>query len=124
VAEPPDDVPISLAQRRIARDSPDDMATFEPILSFEGRSSECKAECKDFVFGYEAGLLGARLDARPTHWTGTYHAENLDMLRRVADAKGYSCIVEPSGDPCWAFISFEPKPEQPRLKLVPKADKG
>lgn len=116
-----DEDPISLTHRRLARASPEQLATFHPTISFEDRASECKAEsCKDFVFGYEAGLLDGRLATQPELWQGTYHTHNLDMLKRVAEARGYTCTSEPSGVPGWHFATFTPTPALPRLAVVPK----
>jgi hypothetical protein len=118
------DEPISLSARRIARDHPDDVTEFRPVLSFEDRRAECPAAgCRDFVFGYEAGQLAARLDAKPERWEGTYHAQNLDMLIRVAESKGYEAAPRRSGDPTWLFVVFTPKPPEARLKLIKPPEK-
>lgn len=115
-----DEEPISLTQRRLERDSPGHVAAFVPTISFEDREAECKADgCKDFVFGYEAGLLDGRLLAGPESWSGTYHTQNLDTLKRVAEARGYVCAEESSGVPGWSFATFTPKPVR-QLTIVPK----
>lgn len=107
--------PVSLAAERVARKTPDTLVAFMPLVSFEGRGG-CSAEaCPDFVLGWEAGQLSARLDARPEEWSGTYHAANSIMLERIAAARRYSVETAPSGDPLWVFATFRPLP---RLSLV------
>lgn len=116
------DEPISLAQRRFEKD-PEQQVSFRPVLSFEEREQECKAEgCKDFVFGYEAGRLDTRLELKPERWEGTYHTENLDMLKRVADARSYDVAVEPSGVAGWVFLTFTPLAPARHLVPVPSGN--
>ena len=75
-------------------------ATFRPLVAFDSDS-------EDFVLGYEMGLLFGRLDARPTTWSGTYHAANREMISRTANSLGYAAAIENSSDPAWVFASFE-----------------
>jgi hypothetical protein len=76
------------------------------VVSFEGRPDECT--CADFVLGFEAGMLRARLSEKPATWGGTYHAKNLLMLQRIAEASGYGLVVTPAEDPTWIFVDFHP----------------
>ena len=77
-----------------------DEAHFKPLVKFD-------RDTLDFVLGYEAGMLFARLDGRkPKKWSGTYHVENRTMLQKTADACGYSVKVEESPDPSWIFATF------------------
>lgn len=117
---PPSGQVASIAAARAARDDPDSLVEFKPTISFEARAAECQAEgCNDFVLGFEAGLLYARLEGKPKEWNGTYHSSNVDMLVRVANAAQYVANVEPSGDPTWAFINFVPAPPVRHLAPVP-----
>jgi hypothetical protein len=113
------DEPISLTARRMAKEQREAPTTHALLISFEARGAECVTDgCRDFVLGYEAGRLDARLTARPESWDGTYHTVNLDMLLRVAEAHGYVCSVERSADPAWVHLAFVPAP-RPRLALLP-----
>lgn len=94
-----DDV-VSLPAKRAERDGTD--AEFLPTIAFNRDS-------QDFVDGYEMGLLFARLDARPEHWAGTYHARNQTLIERTAAACGYGVTIEPSGDATWMFAEFTRK---------------
>jgi hypothetical protein len=87
----------------------DDEALFRPVIEFDRDSI-------DFVLGYEAGILDARLGAKPATWRGTYHAANAEMLRRVARAHRYDATIMDSGDPNWIFADFAPSP--PAIRLV------
>lgn len=89
--------PISLTGKRAEVDGT--AAKFKPLIEFPDRDG--------FVLGYEAGLLFGRLDAKPYTWSGTYHAENADLLRETAKACGYSVKIEPSGDATWVFAEFK-----------------
>jgi len=60
----------------------------------------------EYVDGFEAGLLFARLDARPVEWRGTYHARNCEQLTRVADSLGYAVEWETTSDETWVFGTF------------------
>lgn len=82
---------------------------FHLVVSFDGRPNPC-ATCGDqqFVLGVEVGTLLARLEAKPASWRGTYHADNLVVIERVAQARGYAAKVEASSDPAWLFIDFTP----------------
>jgi hypothetical protein len=87
---------ISLATKRAEADGT--AAQFRPLIEFP--------DTEGFALGYEAGLLFGRLDAHPDTWTGTYHADNVEMLRRTADTCGYAVKIEPSGDALWVFAEF------------------
>ena len=104
------------------RDTSDD-AEYRPFISFEGREGACPScEDREFVRGYEAGLLYARLEAKPPDFHGTYHSENSDMLTRVAEALGYVAGFTSSGVEGWVFGAFTKKPAARRLSVVPKEE--
>jgi hypothetical protein len=110
--------PANLAAARIAKEAPETLAEFAPSVSYEG-SPGCEHEdCRAFILGVEVGRLGARLDAKPLEWRGTYHAANREILTRVAAASGYSANFEESGDKAWLFATFRPMPAAPRLALA------
>ena len=104
------------------RDTSDD-AEYRPIISFDGRDGACPScEDREFVRGYEAGLLYARLEAKPPEFHGAYHSDNRPMLSRVADALGYVADFTSSGVEGWAFAVFTKKPTARRLSVVPKEE--
>ena len=76
-------------------------------LSFEERPGGCL--CADFVLGFEAGLLDARLSALGSgdSWGGTYHAANRIMLERLASAHGCTLTTTPADESShWLFSDF------------------
>mgnify|MGYP001590222332 CR=1 FL=1 len=91
-------------------------ARFLPVIAFPDDSA-------GFCLGYEAGLLFGRLDAGPDTWSGTYHADNVDMLRKTAATCGYDVKIEPSDDAMWVFADFTHKVMGPRPVRV-KDSKG
>ena len=102
----------------IRKPDPAQQATFAPFVSYEGRPGACPTcDGREFVRGAETGLLGARLEAKPPKWSGTYHTDNLLVLDREATAAGYVVEWTASSDPTWTFGAFTPKPEAPRLRL-------
>ena len=115
------EAPLDLASARVTRDAPETLANFAHSVSFEESPGCGHPDCRAFILGVEAGRLSARLDAKPPEWSGTYHAENVSMLERVASAKGYSITVERSADPAWVFATYAPAAAPPRLALVPAA---
>ena len=75
--------------------------------SFEVRPGGCT--CADFVLGFEAGLLFARLSVLSAGgtWGGTYHATNRTMLERIAEATGCAVELTPADeDGQWLFADF------------------
>lgn len=63
------------------------------------------------VAGFEAGLLTARLSAKPSKWRGAYHVSSAEVLGRVAKAFGYEVKPEPPmADGVWMFCEFIPLP--------------
>lgn len=104
------------------RDTSND-AEFRPTVSFDGRAAECSTcGAKEFVLGFEAGLLSARLEASPSEFRGTYHSSNADMLERIAGALGYFSDFSASGDPLWTFATFTKSAPKKRLSVVPKEE--
>ena len=102
------------------RDTAND-AEFAPLVSFDGRPTECGAcGSREFVLGFEAGLLHARLEARPPEFRGTYHTANSEMLRREAEAMGYDVALKSSGDAAWVYATFAKRVPRRRLGIVPK----
>lgn len=57
------------------------MTDWEQVLAFDTDSAE-------FVRGFEAGSLWARMDAEH-NITATMHATNAEMVLRMAEAKGF-----------------------------------
>lgn len=103
----------------IWKPDPAQQATFAPLVSYEGRPGACPTcDGREFVRGAETGLLGARLEAKPPKWSGTYSTDNLVVLTREATAAGYVVEWTASSDPTWTFGTFTPKPEAPRLRLI------
>jgi hypothetical protein len=88
---------ISLSAKRAEADGT--AAQFCPLIKFPHDDA-------GFVLGYEVGLLFGRLDAKPATWSGTYHADNEDMLRETATVCGYDVKIESSGDAAWVFAQF------------------
>lgn len=97
---------------------------YQPIVSFEDREDACPAcEDKEYVIGFEAGLLYARLEAKPLEFGGAYHSANRVVLERIADARGYDAAFVPSGTEGWLFGTFTRRPPVRRLRVVQK-DEG
>lgn len=75
----------------------------------EDRQFGCRllfvSDAIEFSYGFEAGLLYARLDARPEVWNTTNHAGNEEMIRRIAAAQGYTVGVEQLS-PGWIGVTF------------------
>ena len=76
---------------------------FATFVAFDSDSPE-------FVRGWECGQLLARLSLHSEQWSGTYHASNRAMLRRIAKASGYEIDITASEDPGWVFAAFEVSP--------------
>lgn len=74
------------------------------FISFEERPEGCS--CADFVLGFESGVLHTRLQEKSETWGGTYHAKNLVMIQRIAEASGYEVRVTPTEDETWIFVDF------------------
>lgn len=100
------------------RDTSNDVE-FGPLVSFESRPTEC-ATCgnREFVLGFEVGLLHARLEAKPPEFSGTYHAPNRTMLEREAKAMGYSAAFEATGFGEWLFATFTKEVPRRHLSVV------
>lgn len=104
------------------RDTSDDVE-YRGFVSFEERDETCPTcEDRQFVLGFEVGLLHARLEAKPPTFTGTYHTANRTVLERVATALGYASDFTPSGIEGWLFATYIRKPSR-HLAVVPK-DEG
>lgn len=109
----------SMETARVTRDAPETVAEFVRSVSFEDSGGCGDPGCRAFILGAEVGLLLGRLDNAPSEWNGTYHAENEEVLRRVADARGYDVALEHSADPAWVFCTFTPARKEPQLTVVP-----
>jgi len=88
-----------------APDTTDTTDTTEPKY---GLSLIFNTDALEFCYGFETGLLFARLEARPERWAGTYHAANEEMIRRVAASVDYIVEIEPLAEG-WITAEFFPR---------------
>lgn len=78
---------------------------YEPIFSFPDQSPS-------FVNGFEAGLVWAEVERGKAVIKRTVHAQNEEVFRRMAKARGYAISFdETEGFETWAELELTKKPE-------------
>ncbi len=64
-----------------------------------------------FVHGYEAGQIATEMQNRPSEIEKTVHAENKEILTRIALSQGYSVDFKNSGVNEYLFACFKKEKE-------------
>lgn len=75
--------------------SDDDQATYGLVLPFDSDDPE-------FTRGFEAGIIWERTEEGP--YSGLIHAENAEMVMRIAEARGMSFAAQDAGDDEWLNV--------------------
>lgn len=101
-------------------DNESENVEFGLLVSFTDNS-------QSFTNGFEAGMIWRDLEAGPEELEGTYHAENLELLKRFSEALGYKLKVEVAHAEGiqyedWIFAQFtkviEAERPKPRLNVI------
>jgi hypothetical protein len=91
----------------------DESVDFKPLVSFPDQSDS-------FVHGFEAGMIWQQMQdgASPIGTHGLpYHTENVEVIKRMADAAGYQVIDVTRVDDCWTSVVID---KLPQSKAAPK----
>lgn len=93
--------------------SQSDAVTWRPLVSFPDQTA-------NFVHGFEAGMIWQRMRAGEQHIDAiTVHAENREVLQRMADAEGYEAAFFTITD-CdeWLNLEMSRRPRRGPLSVV------
>ena len=97
--------------------SSDESVDFKPLVSFPDGSSS-------FVHGFEAGMIWQQMQAGETPIGShglPYHTENVEVIKRMADAAGYQIIDISRVDACWTTMILDKLPQSkppPRFTVI------
>jgi hypothetical protein len=86
---------------------------FKPLVSFPDQSAS-------FVNGFEAGMIWQQMqdgDSLIGSHGLPYHAENVEVIKRMAEAAGYQVIDVSPVDECWTTVIID---KLPNAKPAPK----
>lgn len=77
---------------------------FRMSLEFDSEPSHSPAE--ELARGVEFGALDAHLSYGPITWTATMQAANAEMVKRIAERRGYKFQITYYGDGLWMHVEF------------------
>lgn len=91
-----------------------EQAEFKPLVSFPDGSVS-------FVNGFEAGMIWQQMQAGETPIGShgmPYHADNMEVIKRMAEAAGYQIIDILPVDECWTHIIIDKLPQSTAPKFT------
>ena len=87
------------------------MTDYSLILPFPDQS-------ESFVLGYEAGLVGAEIEAGTAAIERTVHTDNAELFRRMGAAYGYAVALKRTAIPGWSDLTMTAYPRRGHLSVI------